>query len=498
MYIMSRSKCKDIDAEAINSYGFSGTILMENAANSIFEEIKSTADSFLIICGNGNNGGDGLAIGRKLLLDGKKVGFILVKPKDKSTDEFNTNLQIVKSICKDLLIVNEKSELESIILYAQKYDIIIDSIFGTGLNRLLDSFYCSLISIINNLSKKIISVDVPSGLDSDTGRSLGNAIKADYTYTFEVIKKGFINYEAFKYLGKVKVISIGIPEKIKEDLNEKVYLVTDESNETQIKSRSIFGHKGDYGRSVIVAGSYGYLGAARIATEACLSSGAGLTTLITTDEGQKLLSPSIIEAMICSFDNIPKCNELISNADAVAFGPGIENSRESEELLLRIIDNAAAKIIIDAEGINILSRRPEIVSRIPRDTILTPHPGEMSRLINKPVEFVNENRIEVSKEFARKNKCIIVLKGYNTVITDGDSVYVNTSGNSKMASGGMGDALTGIITALLSQGLKPLEAAVAAVFIHGKAGEAAGEGQYSIKASQLIDNIAFIMNKVTI
>ena len=146
MYIMSRSKCKDIDAEAINSYGFSGTILMENAANSIFEEIKSTADSFLIICGNGNNGGDGLAIGRKLLLDGKKVGFILVKPKDKSTDEFNTNLQIVKSICKDLLIVNEKSELESIILYAQKYDIIIDSIFGTGLNRLLDSFYCSLIS----------------------------------------------------------------------------------------------------------------------------------------------------------------------------------------------------------------------------------------------------------------------------------------------------------------------------------------------------------------
>ena len=211
-------------------------------------------------------------------------------------------------------------------------------------------------------------------------------------------------------------------------------------------------HKGDYGRSVIVAGSYGYLGAARIATEACLSSGAGLTTLITTDEGQKLLSPSIIEAMICSFDNIPKCNELISNADAVAFGPGIENSRESEELLLRIIDKAAAKIIIDAEGINILSRRPEIVSRIPRDTILTPHPGEMSRLINKPVEFVNENRIEVSKEFARKNKCIIVLKGYNTVITDGDSVYVNTSGNSKMASGGMGDALTGIITALLSQG----------------------------------------------
>ena len=211
-----------------------------------------------------------------------------------------------------------------------------------------------------------------------------------------------------------------------------------------------------------------------------------------------MLSPSIIEAMICSFDNIPKCNELISNADAVAFGPGIENSRESEEFLLRIIDKAAAKIIIDAEGINILSRRPEIVSRIPRDTILTPHPGEMSRLINKPVEFVNENRIEVSKEFARKNKCIIVLKGYNTVITDGDSVYVNTSGNSKMASGGMGDALTGIITALLSQGLKPLEAAVAAVFIHGKAGEAAGEGQYSIKASQLIDNIAFIMNKVTI
>lgn len=257
--------------------------------------------------------------------------------------------------------------------------------------------------------------------------------------------------------------------------------------------RKACGHKGDYGRAVLVAGSIGYLGAARLSTEACVRSGAGLTTLITSNESKKLLSGSLVEGMLADFDDIEKVKFLVSKADAVAFGPGIKEEEEAMKFLEEIIIDSPSSIIVDTGGINLLSKNRECLCKVKNKVILTPHPGEMARLIGKSISYVDENRIECSRSFAKQYKCIVLLKGYNTVITDGKDVFINKTGNSKMASGGMGDTLTGIITALIAQGHSNMDSALLGAYIHGLTAEYSSRDRYSIIARDLIESIPFVM-----
>lgn len=448
---------------------------------------------YIIFCGNGNNGADGLAIGRKLIFDNKDVLFILLKPRKNPTEEFQVNFNILKSLKVNMMIIDDIDKLDEIQHLIEDFPIVIDSIFGIGLDRKLNDFYFKIIDIINNSNKKIIAVDVPSGLDADSGRPLGSAVKAHITYTVEVIKKGFIEYSALEYLGDLKVIQIGIPENVKQANNENIYALSRESYRNKLIKRKIYGHKGNYGRAVLVAGSIGCLGAARLATESCIRSGAGLTTLITSSEGRKLLSGSLVEGMLATFEDNEKVKYLLSKADAVAFGPGIKEDEESMKLLEEIIIDSPSSIIIDAGGINLLSKNKKCLCAVKDKVILTPHPGEMARLIGKDISYVEKNRIECSRAFAKQYKCIVLLKGYNTVITDGKNVFINKTGNSKMASGGMGDTLTGIITALVAQGYSNMDATLLGAYIHGLAAEYSARDRYSIIARDLIESIPFVM-----
>ena len=493
MYIMSRKNCSNIDKQTIDEYNMPGIILMENAAEQIFRNISTLENRYIIFCGNGNNGADGLAVGRKLILDNKDVLFVLIKPRENPSEEFQINFNILKSLNSNMLIIDDIDKLDEIQQLIEEFPIVIDSIFGIGLDRKLNDFYIKIIDIINNSKKKIIAVDVPSGLDADTGRPLGNAVKADITYTVEVIKKGFIEYSALEYLGDLKVIQIGIPENVKQANDENIYVLSRESYRNKLIKRKIYGHKGNYGRAVLVAGSIGCLGAARLATESCIRSGAGLTTLITSSEGRKLLSGSLVEGMLATFEDNEKVKYLLSKADAVAFGPGIKEDEESMKLLEEIIIDSPSSIIIDAGGINLLSKNKKCLCSVKDKVILTPHPGEMARLIGKDISYVEKNRIECSRAFAKQYKCIVLLKGYNTVITDGKNVFINKTGNSKMASGGMGDTLTGIITALVAQGYSNMDAALLGAYIHGLAAEYSARDRYSIIARDLIESIPFVM-----
>ena len=493
MYIMSKKNCSNIDKQTIDEYNMPGIILMENAAEQIFRNIRTLGNRYIIFCGNGNNGADGLAIGRKLIFDNKDVLFILLKPRKNPTEEFQVNFNILKSLKVNMMIIDDIDKLDEIQHLIEDFPIVIDSIFGIGLDRKLNDFYFKIIDIINNSNKKIIAVDVPSGLDADSGRPLGSAVKAHITYTVEVIKKGFIEYSALEYLGDLKVIQIGIPENVKQANDENIYVLGRESYSNKLIKRKIYGHKGDYGRAVLVAGSIGYLGAARLATESCIRSGAGLTTLITSSEGRKLLSGSLVEGMLATFEDNEKVKYLLSKADAVAFGPGIKEDEESMKLLEEIIIDSPSSIIIDAGGINLLSKNKKCLCSVKDKVILTPHPGEMARLIGKDISYVEKNRIECSRAFAKQYKCIVLLKGYNTVITDGKDVFINKTGNSKMASGGMGDTLTGIITALVAQGYSNMDATLLGAYIHGLAAEYSARDRYSIIARDLIESIPFVM-----
>ena len=493
MYIMSKKNCSNIDKQTIDEYNMPGIILMENAAEQIFRNIRTLENRYIIFCGNGNNGADGLALGRKLILDNKDVLFVLIKPRENPSEEFQINFNILKSLNSNMLIIDDIDKLDEIQQLIEEFPIVIDSIFGIGLDRKLNDFYIKIIDIINNSKKKIIAVDVPSGLDADSGRPLGSAVKAHITYTVEVIKKGFIEYSALEYLGDLKVIQIGIPENVKQANNENIYALSRESYRNKLIKRKIYGHKGNYGRAVLVAGSIGCLGAARLATESCIRSGAGLTTLITSSEGRKLLSGSLVEGMLATFEDNEKVKYLLSKADAVAFGPGIKEDEESMKLLEEIIIDSPSSIIIDAGGINLLSKNKKCLCSVKDKVILTPHPGEMARLIGKDISYVEKNRIECSRAFAKQYKCIVLLKGYNTVITDGKNVFINKTGNSKMASGGMGDTLTGIITALVAQGYSNMDAALLGAYIHGLAAEYSARDRYSIIARDLIESIPFVM-----
>ena len=493
MYIMSKKNCSNIDKQTIDEYNMPGIILMENAAEQIFRNIRTLGNRYIIFCGNGNNGDDGLAIGRKLIFDNKDVLFILLKPRKNPTEEFQVNFNILKSLKVNMMIIDDIDKLDEIQHLIEDFPIVIDSIFGIGLDRKLNDFYFKIIDIINNSNKKIIAVDVPSGLDADSGRPLGSAVKAHITYTVEVIKKGFIEYSALEYLGDLKVIQIGIPENVKQANNENIYALSRESYRNKLIKRKIYGHKGNYGRAVLVAGSIGCLGAARLATESCIRSGAGLTTLITSSEGRKLLSGSLVEGMLATFEDNEKVKYLLSKADAVAFGPGIKEDEESMKLLEEIIIDSPSSIIIDAGGINLLSKNKKCLCAVKDKVILTPHPGEMARLIGKDISYVEKNRIECSRAFAKQYKCIVLLKGYNTVITDGKNVFINKTGNSKMASGGMGDTLTGIITALVAQGYSNMDATLLGAYIHGLAAEYSARDRYSIIARDLIESIPFVM-----
>jgi ADP-dependent NAD(P)H-hydrate dehydratase / NAD(P)H-hydrate epimerase len=447
--ILTAEQIRAWDAYTIANEPISGEGLMERASNAFVNWFVTKFDAkekIGIVCGKGNNGGDGIVIGR--LLSERKYNVRTLKAED--------NLDL------------------------SSFTVIIDAIFGSGLSRPADS---EAIRVINQSKAIKVSVDVPSGLRMDA-HSEGDIVKADYTITFQMPKLAFMFPENADYVGEWKVVDIGLSPSFKTD--SKMFYI-DEVH-SLIHPRKKFSHKGDYGRALLIAGSFGKMGACVLASRAALRSGAGLLTVHVPKCGYTIIQSSVPEAMASVDTHEDYFSDVdTSNYDVIGIGPGIGVTASTVSGLRKALQ-PDKPMVIDADALNILSGSRELMHLIPEGSILTPHPGEFRRLVG---DWKNDfERLELQKSLSAQTKCVVILKGAHTSIASPNGeVYFNSTGNPGMAKGGSGDVLTGVLTGLLSQKYPALEAAIIGVYIHGLAGDlAAGKlGQNALLAGDLVE-----------
>ncbi|WP_369712015.1 NAD(P)H-hydrate dehydratase [Leptotrichia sp. HSP-342] len=502
MLLGGNGTTRKIDNFAINNLKIPSIVLMENAAISFVKHIDENEDSFLIICGKGNNGGDGYAIARQLFSKGKNVKIFCI-----SNENMSNDCMINYEICKymGIEIFYKIEELDKLFF---ECNVVIEGIFGTGLNSEIKGIYQEIIEKINTASnnKKVYSIDIPSGINGDTGEIMGISVKADITISFVTYKKGFLNPKIKDFLGKIITENIGLNETSINHLVKEYYLTPDMVKSFHIK-RDEDSHKGDFGKVLIFAGSSGFYGAGNIVAKSCVRTGAGLTTVIT-DKNNFSLNIFVPEAMSfpINFDNInenlEKLENEILNSDIIAIGPGIGKSHQAFSIFQKLINfeknnkGNTIKLVLDADALNLLAENRELFEKIRNRSVLTPHLVEFSRLTGFSPEVINKNKFEITKNFAKKYEATLLLKGKNTIITDGERIFVNSTGNSHMANGGMGDCLTGIICSLAGQKYDLMKSASIGAYLHGKIADELVRRQYAVNATDVIDNISEYMNKI--
>ncbi len=497
MYIAGAEFTSLMDRTCIEKYKMPEIMLMENAAEVGFRRImKIESENNLnfreitIVCGCGNNGGDGFAIARKLYNIGRDIKIIVIGNISKMSYSAKTNYDIALAMGIELFHLEKGIDISEKLKELSKSDLVLDCIFGVGLNRNIEGDYKELINCINRLKEendyKIIAIDIPSGINGSIGEVMGVSIKADFTITFEFFKKGFLRYDTEKYLGKVYTEKIGIPYKFYNEIEDIASFIEEDYVLDNLIIREDYSHKGDFGRSVIFAASNGFYGAGYLSTQACVKTGSGLTSLVCSEDVQKILAVKLEEAMTCLYSDSERVEKLLESANAVAFGPGLGNNEKTEKLLQKILSKINIPIVIDADGINVF--KAEYVKNN-TNCILTPHLGEFSRLSGISIREIEKDRLGYAKKYAKDNELVLVLKGKNTIVTDGIRTMVNTTGNYAMANGGMGDTLTGIITALCAQGYEAFVAATIGVYLHGRCGDSIFENNQVVNATDIIKRI---------
>lgn len=485
---------KECDTYCIETLGIPSIVLMENAALKVVENLDlENNHSFVIVSGRGNNGGDALAVARHLYARGKHIEVYIIGLNTMSKD-CEKNYNILMKMGVKVISISNVDDIEDLRNAINRCDVIVDGIFGIGLNRAVKGVYDMAITVINENSKETIAIDVPSGMNSKTGKVMGNCVKANKTITFEVLKEGFINYDTDKYCGKIIVEKIGIPENVVAKFHKQIYMLTDRTVKSKVHARGKYGYKGEYGYVAVVAGSKEYIGAPIITTNAAVRSGAGLVNLCTRSEILDHVKGRLLEAMPCSLED-ERFDDILDNSTAIAIGPGMGNNKSTLEILKRILNKYDKPLVIDADGLNVLEDNVEFLKEYKGKIVLTPHLGEMSRLSGVSIKEIREKRLEISLKFAKENNVILLLKGYNTIITDGETTYINPTGNSSMANGGMGDCLTGIIVAFLAQGYSALESAYISAYIHGKCGDELSKDMFCVNASHIIEKIPFVIKE---
>lgn len=496
MRVLSSETFRKIDEYCINKLNIPELILMENAALKVIKNLDLSVDNFVVVCGQGNNGGDGFAVARHLLAQNKKINVFFVGTIEKMSESCSANYRILKNLSVDILNIKGAEEVSTLCNALLSADIVIDAMLGTGLSRVTEGILGEVIGVINENSRYTVSIDVPSGLSSDTGEVMGTSIISNKTITLEAYKVGFLNYSAEAYTGTIVVENIGVPEAILEKFGKARFIADKKMIKNNLVKRDKHAHKGDFGRVLLFAGARGYSGAAYICTEAAVKSGGGLVTLCCPKDILPIVNCKLVEAMTAVITDREKIASLIEKCDAIAFGSGMGNSSETLELLNYVIDKAKVPIIIDADGINVLSNNLNLLSKKKAPIIITPHLGEMARLTKYSIDYIRENRIKVAEEFAKQKGVIVLLKGYNTVITDGETTIINSTGSSAMASGGMGDCLTGIIAAFAAANKDSLAAVYCAAYVHGYAGDMLAEDMYSVNAAEVLQKLPYAIKLV--
>lgn len=492
MKIGNSELIRNIDNYCINSLGIPSMVLMENAALKVIKNIDfEKFKSFTIVCGTGNNGGDGLALARQLFSMNMKVDVFIIGEHSMSCDCL-TNYNILKNMGISINHITKIEDIEKLNRALNENHMTIDGIFGIGLKRNVEGIYDEVISTMNRYSSYTLSIDIPSGMMCDGFGILGNCVRANKTVSFEVYKKGFLDYESEKYTGDIVIENIGIHEYVVNKFHSKEYLTEIDDIKRIIKKRNKYSHKGNFGRVTVIAGAEKYTGAAYLTTQGIVRSGAGLVTLCTAKSIVNILRGKLVEAMTMSYED-SGFEETIANSNSIAVGSGMGNNENTFNIVKNILSKEGCPVVIDADGLNVLKDNLELLKNSKRQIVITPHMGEMSRLTGVSAKEIIKNRIEVARDFAKKYGIIVLLKGYNTIITDGEEVYINSTGNSKMASGGMGDTLTGIIVSFIGQGYEPLKATILSAYIHGYTGDILSEGMFCVNASHIIEKLPYVI-----
>lgn len=485
--ILNTHQIRDLDAYTIQHEPISSIDLMERASREFvtwFVQKFDATKKIGIVCGTGNNGGDGLAIARMLLDWGYPVSVWIVRGKVAESDDFKVNLKRLNSKTQILEITTEADQG-----LFNKCDVLIDAIFGSGLSRPVEGIYAQAIRCINKTNAIVVAVDMPSGLQADAPSS-GEIVEADYTVTFQLPKLALFLPGSFKYTGEFKVLDIGLSKaKIKEE-QSNYFEITGKDCRKVLKPREKFDHKGSYGHALLVAGSLGKMGAAVLSTRAALRAGAGLVSAHVPKCGYDIMQISVQEAMVSldpADNNFSHVGDL-EKFSTIGIGPGLGQGGQTAEGLKKIFQAYRKPMVIDADALNIVSSHEKLRSLIPEGSILTPHPKEFERLVGKWTD--DFEKIEKLKRLSIDLKSVILLKGaFTTIAEPSQTVYFNPTGNPGMATGGTGDVLTGILTGLMAQFYSPVQAAILGAFLHGLAGDLAAvdKGKDSLIASDLID-----------
>lgn len=492
MKILSAQQMRAADEATIKLEKISSLELMERAATQVFNlvhnRLQGSPVPIHIFCGLGNNGGDGLVISRLLLEHGYSVKTYIVNFSDNRSKDFLVNYDRLKEIASEWP-VQLKSEQDFPVLEHQ--DMVIDAIFGIGLNRPIEPWVIGLIKHINASRSFTLSIDVPSGLYADKAPDDPNGvIFADVTVTFQLPKLVFFLPKTAMYSRDVEVIDIGLNRGVLEQTPGFAELIGKNEILPLYRSRPKYSHKGTYGHCVLIGGSYGKIGSVVLATKAALKIGAGLATAYIPECGYTILQTTVPEAMVIADDDDELSDiDLDFEPSAVGIGIGLGTNTKTIKAFGEFLKENKAPVIIDADGLNILAKHPEFLNDLVSQTILTPHPKELERLVGKWKD--DFDKLDKVKEFSKKYDCIVIIKGANSITIYQDQMYINNTGNPGMATAGSGDVLTGVITGLLSQGYKPLQASVFGVYLHGSAGDQAAQklGFEAVIAGDIVSNI---------
>lgn len=517
MKVVTSEEMRFIDNKTIDEYGIPSYVLMERAGLAVTSRIKEIFNprKVVVVAGSGNNGGDGLVISRNLYNDGLDVNVFLTNKPEELKGDVLLQYKIISRLGLKTYSLNELISNHSSLL---TYDtLVVDALLGTGLSKNIAGLMADVINLINKSKAKVISVDIPSGISSDTGQIMGIAVEADYTVTFGLPKRGHLLYPGAKYSGKLFIEDIGFPKELLKSEKLNVDLLMKEDISPLIPLRQKYSHKGNYGHVLIVAGSKGKTGAALMAAKACLRVGAGLVTLGVPESLSDVFQSRVSEEMTLFLPDrgdgtlSQKAIKIIidflnDKATTLAIGPGIGVSSDTKKIIENLIKNLTVPMVIDADGINSLTGERTILMKAKSPIILTPHPGEMSRLLSKwgkiniSANDIEKDRINIALSFSKQTGVCLVLKGVPTIIAEPNGrVYINSTGNPGMASAGTGDVLTGMITGFLSQGLLPINASILGVYMHGFAGDivASEKGEHSLIATDIIEAIPFAFKSLS-
>lgn len=490
-YLVTAEEMKRCDQTTIEKFGVPSMVLMERAALACTEELTDGSfdlKNVLVVCGSGNNGGDGFAIARLLHLRGIAVSVYFAGKEASCTQE--TRLQ--KNICEKYGVIFVSK------LGVGEYTSIVDAMFGVGLSRNIEGSYAEVIGYMNQSKAAILAVDIASGVSADTGKVMGTAVRADKTVTFAFKKIGHVLYPGTEYAGSVSVKDIGITVDGFENQLPDVVSYTERDLQL-LPPRLAYSNKGTYGKVLVVAGSLNMCGAAFLSAKAAYKTGAGLVQIFTEESNRTMLQTMLPEAILTTYDTCDFRHEQLEEAaewaDVIVFGPGIGKKADKRKMLELLVKLQDKPLLIDADGLNLLAENPQPLDERKRPAVVTPHVGEMSRLCHAEKKDVLDNLFQTACTYASTHGVICVLKDARTIVSDGQGVYVNQSGNNGMAVGGSGDVLTGIIAGLMAQKMPEPEAARLGVYLHGMSGDAARDrcGAYAMVATDIIEGLQEIL-----